>query len=258
MNAFFIADGDCFVATENTIGPWHADYQHAGPPTALMGRAIEQIDGDLQVVRITNDLLKPVPVGRLRIDVTDLVPGKRRRVVEVNLLPEGETKPVARITALLLRQTDLPLDNLPEHDGPPPISPKESEPTDFPFFLTEVGYHKATELRLASGGWGTGKTQMWFRQRVPLVAGETPSPLQRLLVMADCGNGTTIALDKNRYSFVNPDLSVNIRRPAVGEWLCLDAQSHCQQNGIGMSESRIWDEHGVLANATQNLLLERV
>lgn len=258
MDAFYLRKGDYFRATENTIGPWHPKLQHAGPPSALLGRALEQVAPDLQLVRFSVDLLKPVPVTRLKIVHRVVTPGKRRQLLEASLLTVAEDQLVARAQALFLRQQAIPLENLPVHDGPAPCSPAMATPFQFQFFNTEVGYHTAMELRLASGGVGTGKTQMWGRQRVALVADETPSPLQRLLVIADSGNGVSMVVDKSRYSFANPDLTVNMRRPPQGEWICLDAQTHFQANGLGMAESRLWDEQGVVANGTQNLLLEQV
>ena len=256
MEAFYIAEGNHFISTANTTGPWHPKCQHAGPPAALLGRALELEAGELQIVRFSVDLLKPVPVAPLKIELRDITPGKRRRVIEASLIAVEGEQSVARATALGLRQEDIPLDDLPLHDGPLPTSVAESEAFNFSFFKTEIGYHTSMELRKASGGPGTGKTQMWGRQKVALVAGEEPSPLQRLLAIADSGNGVSMVVDKNRYSFMNPDLTVNIRRPPQGEWICLDAYTHFQGNGLGMAESRLWDEQGVVANGTQNLLLE--
>jgi hypothetical protein len=41
--------------------------------------------------------------------------------------------------------------------------------------------------------------------RHPLVPDEAPSPLGRVLVAADSGNGVSAALDYQRWRFVNPD-----------------------------------------------------
>ena len=131
-----------------------------------------------------------------------------------------------------------------------------AEPFEFDFFRWPVGYHTAMELRLAAGGPGQGHCQMWMRQRVPLLPGETPSGLQRVMAVADSGNGVSMVLDPRRFSFVNPDLTVNLRRPAAGEWICLDARTHFQPSGLGMAESRLWDQGGLVANGTQNLLAQ--
>ena len=42
--AFYVrVDDDCYAATEATRGPWDAGAQHGGPPSALVGYAIEEI-----------------------------------------------------------------------------------------------------------------------------------------------------------------------------------------------------------------------
>ena len=40
-DAFYSLDGDRIVPSELTRGPWDRDSQHAGPPSALLARAIE-------------------------------------------------------------------------------------------------------------------------------------------------------------------------------------------------------------------------
>ena len=67
--ALYVPTDDGFEATALTIGPWDPSSQHAGPPAALMARAVERasgIDGG-QTVRLAYDILGPVPVGPMRI-----------------------------------------------------------------------------------------------------------------------------------------------------------------------------------------------
>ena len=68
-----------------------------------------------------------------------------------------------------------------------------------------------------------GPATVWMRMRHPLVAGEEPTPLQRVLAAADSGNGVSATLDLARYLFINVDLSVHLHRLPAGEWVCLDA-----------------------------------
>jgi len=256
--SFFEPIGENFQATAHTTGPWHPDFQHAGPPSALLTREIERVANSMQIVRFGVDLLKPIPITKLHISINKRTPGKRRAIIEAEMSVAATGQLVARAQALLIRVEAIPLDSLPNNDPASPKSADVSQAMDFGFFKTTVGYHTAMELRLASGGFGTGRTQMWMRQKVPLLPDEPTSPLQRLMTVADSGNGVSMIADKSRYSFANPDLTVNIRRPPEGEWLCLDAMTHFQDNGIGMAESRIWDSQGVVANGNQNLLLEKV
>ena len=47
------------------------------------------------------------------------------------------------------------------------------------------------------------------------------SPLQRVLLVADSGNGASSELPISDFWFINPELTVHLHRPADGEWICL-------------------------------------
>ena len=103
-----------------------------------------------------------------------------------------------------------------------------------------------------------GAATDWIRLRVPLLLGEPTSPLSRVAAAADFGNGISWVLPrKDNYSFINPDLTVYLHRYPVGEWVCLDAVTHPQSNGIGLAESALFDEEGPIGRAAQSLLIER-
>jgi len=61
-DAFFESDGDGFVPTELTRGPWDPDAQHAGPPAALLGREIERHAAGA-------DGTNPTRVGRITFEI---------------------------------------------------------------------------------------------------------------------------------------------------------------------------------------------
>jgi hypothetical protein len=83
--------------------------------------------------------------------------------------------------------------------------------------------------------------------------GEPTSAYQRVAVAADSGNGISAILDIRRFNFVNSDLTINLLRPPVGEWICLDAQTWLGPQGGGLAESRLYDAHGLIGRATQSL-----
>jgi acyl-CoA thioesterase len=98
-----------------------------------------------------------------------------------------------------------------------------------------------------------------MRMRHPLVEGEEPTPLQRVLVAADSGNGVSAALDYRRFLFINTDLTVHLHRELATEWVCLDAATRLDSAGVGMSDALLWDEGGRIGRAAQTLLVrERV
>ena len=95
---------------------------------------------------------------------------------------------------------------------------------------------------------------MWLRLRHPLLPGEAPSPLTRVLIAADSGNGVSAVLDWRRFVFVNPDLTVHLHREPAGEWVCLAARTTLDAAG-GLAESTIHDRHGPVARGLQTLFV---
>lgn len=91
----------------------------------------------------------------------------------------------------------------------------------------------------------------------PLVMGQTPSAYQRVAVAADSGNGISAILDLSTHVFVNSDLTINLLRKPVGEWVCLDARTHLSSHGGGLAESALYDEQGLIGRATQSLFVRR-
>jgi len=93
---------------------------------------------------------------------------------------------------------------------------------------------------------------------MPVIAGEEPSPLQRVAAVADFANGVTLGGVGDGYTFINPDLTIVVHRFPVGEWIALDATSFPEDAGIGVAESELHDERGRFGRALQTIILERI
>ena len=96
-----------------------------------------------------------------------------------------------------------------------------------------------------------------MRIRQPLVAGEEPSALQRVLAVADSGNGISATLDYDRYVFINIDLTVHLHRLPAGEWVCLDSVTVPESSGVGQTDTVLFDERGPIGLAAQTLLVAK-
>jgi Acyl-CoA thioesterase C-terminal domain/Acyl-CoA thioesterase N-terminal domain len=249
-------DGNSFIASELTRGPWDPESQHAGPLAALLGREIERVDGadEFQVGRVVFEILRPVPIGAVRIEMRVLRPGKKVQLVEASL--GGEGGELMRATAWLLRRhpLELPEEAVPEED--PPQGPELGWTPEFFPTGQDVGYHTAMEWKAVAGAFlEPGPATVWMRMRYPLVAGEEPTPLQRALIAADVGNGISAVLDYRRFLFINVDLTVHLERMPDGEWVCVDAVTRPHANGIGTAESEISDTRGRIGRAAQSLFI---
>jgi hypothetical protein len=250
-DAFYVLDGDRVLPSELTRGPWDPDAQHAGPPSALLARAIELCEPreGMRVGRLTVEILAPVPIAPLTLSVAVVRPGRSVEMVEASLAgPDGE---LVRARGWRLATADITEDW--EQDEPPPGIEDASA---LEFFTTgeRVGWHTAMEIVFARGKFlEPGPATVWMRPRVALVEGEEFTPLQRVMVAADGGNGVSAPLDWSGFIFINTDLSVHLLRPPVGEWVCLDAVTHV--DGIGMTDTALWDERGRIGRAAQTLLV---
>ena len=87
------------------------------------------------------------------------------------------------------------------------------------------------------------------------------SPMQQVEVDLVTLDLVENALRNARYEmdevlFLNPDLTVNLHRLPVGEWVCIDAVTRLGSEGVGLAESLLFDEQGPIGRATQSLLVE--
>jgi hypothetical protein len=257
FDAFYERDGDLFRATELTRGPWDPGAQHAGPPAALLGHALEGLPdaGDFQVGRVTFEILGPVPIAPVRVGARVVRPGRRVQLLEAELCDEGgEVLMRARAWRIRKGEVEVPPQALVATDPPPPPD-RAGEANFFPTGQ-EHGYHSAMEVRFVSGDWlEPGPATVWLRMRQPLVAGEEPTPLQRTLVAADVGNGVSASLDFRRFLFINVDLTVQLERMPAGEWIGIDAVTLPQPTGVGSSDSVLFDGEGRIGRALQTLLV---
>ncbi len=252
-------DGERFVATELARGPWDPNAQHGGAPSALLARAIERHEPGpaTHVARLTIELLRPVPLGPLEVRTRTVRPGKKVQLIEATVLSDGTE--VAR--AVGLRMREKPLD-LPD-PGPEPdrlaTGPEAAERFAFER-VGPISFGGAMEIAPVRGAIDrVGGATVWFRLAVPLVAGEEISPLMRVAAAADFGNGVSAVVDWNAgWMFINPDLTIYLRRYPVSEWVAIDAVTHPSDRGVGFAEAAIYDEDGRIGRSVQSLLFDQL
>jgi acyl-Coa thioesterase superfamily protein/acyl-CoA thioesterase superfamily protein len=239
-----------FASTPHTAGPWDPEFQHAGPPAALLGRALEQCEprDDFVFARLTFEILRPIPVAEVAVAARVVRPGRSVELLDGELTAAGET--VVTVRAWRVKATGAETVG----DRPPPPRPDAATPP--PAQLDGFGYGQAVELRFTTGGWNeAGPATVWTRLRVPLVPDEEPTGLQRVLAVADSGNGVSAVLPLGTWLFINPELTVHLRRPPRGEWICLDAETTISTGGAGLATSVLSDDDGVVGHGAQSLLV---
>lgn len=208
-----------------------------------------------QVARITLEILKSVPIGPVRVEAEVVRPGRSVQMIEASLSNEGGELIKARAWRIRTSEIEIPGEVV--STPPPPPGPEQGDKPGFFETGQSVGYHTAMEWRSVGGGFlEPGPATVWMRMGCQLVAGEEPTPLQRTLVAADVGNGISAVLDWRRYVFINVDLTVHLERMPEGQWVCVDAVTLPQPNGIGTAESVLSDERGRIGRAAQALLID--
>ena len=256
----YATDGDVFVPSEHTRGPWDATAQHGGPPTALVARALEAAAGaGFAVTRLTIELLKPVPLTPLTVTASVVKAG--RRTLGLAARVEAGGVPVVEARGVAVRVADMPVDDPPGPDRSAPLLPGPEEGRRSAFGQLEgmpVFHVTGMDVRFVGGAFDRlGPATAWLRLRRPLVDDEAPSGLVRATAAADFGNGISGALPLDRWVFVNADLTVHLARPPVGEWVGLDAVTLLGESGAGMAESALYDDGGRMGRSVQSLVLER-
>jgi hypothetical protein len=244
-------------ATGFARGPWDPDAQHGGAPAAILMRALEQVTGadrSLQLARVTYELMRPVPLGDLLVSAAVVKPGRKVQLLEASLATPDGTEVVKARAVRIAR------------------APVSTEPVDMPAQGGITELHEDTifsagrqmyvnggvEVRMARGHfYEQGPAFAWFRLKMPIVAGEDPSPLQRLVAAADFPNGISSELSWKEYVFINPDLTVYVEREPRGEWIGLDAQTRVVEDGVGLAQAVLYDAHGRVGRSLQSLYVAR-
>ena len=249
-SAFYLSDGDHFVSTVLTRGPWDRRFQHGGPPSALLATALlEGVEG-MTLARITLEFLRPVPIAPLRIEIEEVTEGRSVRRRRARLFTD---RAVLEAVALFVREE--PVEG--ERFGDPWPSPDEQPSFVFPFFPWDTGYQTAVDVRVLDPPWGQTPVRCWARARVPLIAGQETLPEAHVLILADAESGMGPPVDPLQWTYVNPDLTVYFaRRPTAG-WIGLDIRSFAGDTGCGLAEAKLRDGHGVFGRSAQSLLVQK-
>ena len=258
--AMYLPDGDAFVGTHRCQGGWDPNAQHGGPVQALLARCVERVPTltPMQVVRLTFDLVRPVPMQRpLGVEHRIRREGKKIQLVEVALL-DADVE-VARVLALRLRAEDVDpageLPPLPRHQTPLPDATVAVGREDWG---SVPGFLEGIELRRLPQE-GKGAAVLWARARVPLVAGEDISPLSRMALAGDFVNLLGVGPDFpfQGYSGINPDVTLQVLRPPEGEWVAMAGTTYLRgDTGIGVSSAEIRDASGPVGHASCSQILQ--
>ena len=256
MTFLYRVEQDTAFATEFTAGPWDPGLQHGGAPTALIAWAAENIPTrePMQVMRITVDLLRPVPIAPLQIRAEVVREGRKIQLCAVTLLYENVVCVRASVLKIRRAQFSLPPTAVEERIVLP--GPQAGHDADVLSNNPSALIH-GMRMRVVHGNFRTpGPAAIWFRVDRPLFADQPLTPLQRTAMVGDFCNGVSTVLEWGQWTFINGDLTISLARPPLGEWILLDAQTWLGDSGSGIAFAKLGDERGYFGRAVQSLVIE--
>nr|MBA3606010.1 thioesterase family protein [Acidimicrobiia bacterium] len=216
-------DGDeWIVPTEWSRGPWDPEACHGGPPAAMLARAMEQALPALRLARISVDLARTVPMAGFRI-ATDIMRAGRATGNTRAAIVDADGTLRATATGMHVGIAAQPLfESALDNSGVQLPTSRQTEPGEFPLgpaIHGLTGFRQAVRVRYPPGeDKGPGATTIMMSTG-PIVAGEEPSPFQRICPLADCGNAFSRHTDPAEIQFVNTDLLIALHRDPEGQWL---------------------------------------
>ncbi len=252
MDAFFTADGGSYLPGAMTRGPWGATMggQIVG---GLLGWALDRHGGeDLQPARLTVDLLRPVPIEPVSIEMSIQREGRRIKLVDAAMSQHGRV--VARASALFLRRGAEPEGQVWSGAVAIPPVPVDTEPLE-----SEVPFGIWTYSANSDDGtpgmppreWEQPGVQKfaWTRIFRPMVAGHPLTPFARAAFAGDIISSLT-HWGTAGLRYINADYTVAISRLPEGEYIGLAAQTYYGNDGVGAGAATLFDSTGPIGTGT--------
>ncbi|MEQ1639035.1 MAG: acyl-CoA thioesterase domain-containing protein [Methylococcales bacterium] len=243
------------VFSKNSAGDWVPSAFAQGPFSGLQGGAIaglltaeiEQIAESKKlghIVGISISFYRPTPLGTVRTNQTIVHSGQRVSFVE-NSLTREDGKLCATLRASLIREQAVEFPpfvmNIPKIDptalqSPPPLNASHGKPWFMDTMHAKVGLD------------GT----LWFKVDVPIAAGA--GYFARAVGPADWCHGIHRPF-KVPLADPNQDLTVNLVRAPVGDWIGVKAKTLWQNSGIGVGLGTLCDVYGDIGSVSMSVAL---
>ena len=250
-DTIFSIEGDLWTP-QKAAGGFNGPGMHGGAVGAMLAGACElkaqALDGDpanpLLPLTVSIFLLRPVPRKATEVRVDVLRQGGRGLFLRAEAWSDGKLQATAQ--AAFARAAFC--EGMPEPDfkPEPPESGKEGR-------LTGPGHPwlgDVTEMRM------TAERISWYRYDRPLFPGETPMALA--VSVADWSSGTWRPdgwREPKAKWFPNVELGARLARPPKGPWIGFRNRQHWRENGLGTTETELFDRDGPFGAASQCMVL---
>jgi hypothetical protein len=245
---------EVYMPTLHTQGAWNAHEQHMAPVAGLLAHVMESHDPrpDLQLSRVTYEILGLIPAAPSAITVRTIRPGRTIELVEATMTILG--RDVVRATGWRLSRQDTAEVAGGFWDGLP--APDTLEP--WPGSDTwDGGYIASLDFRTVAGNQ-PGSGMAWISTDKALVAGEETSPVAGFITLVDTANGIATRAHPAEWMFPNLDLTIHLFRNPMPGWVGFDTEVIFGETGVGLTSSKLYDERGAVGRSEQILTVREV
>ncbi len=254
----FTFDGECYLPTDRSRGPWSPDALHGSPVAALITYCVERRLGELaqqpngqtadspavnlRVARQTIELFRPVPFDRLRVEIEPVRIGRRIAVFQTRV--QSGSKLLTQASTLCLRGSAELGSVGAEFAAQAPGTPEEATPNRVDREGNRwVSYPGTLEMRHVVAPGGSEAPAVWIRADAPVVAEAPFTPAVRAASIADFVSPFA-NMQPGRSGYVNADITMHLHRAPEGEWQFLRVVSRGASDGIANAQAVLGDRRG--------------
>ena len=257
----FQQDGDMLVPTRLAVGPWYEGTQHGSSMLLLAALAAEKAPSDSprQLTRLTVDMMKAAPMAPIQLVTQVRKGGRYMDVLDISIRSNGDE--FVRASALYFRVDDVPVPERVNYSGPVPQLPPPLTKPLFEHVSNQEGFHHAIDVRVDVE---TKPAVMWFRMKQPVVDDLPITPLLRVALAADWTYSipnisnrilTGESFASQPFFGINPDTTINLHRPAQGEWIGIQTTPAFDAYGAGTAMGKVFDQNGIIGFVNQSILI---
>lgn len=246
--------GEVFMPTLRTQGAWNEHEQHMAPVAGLLAHVMESHNPrpDLQLCRVTYDILGLIPAAPSAVTVRTIRPGRTIELVEATMTILG--RDVVRASGWRLSRQDTAevaggfWDALPPAEAMPPWTGSDT---------WDGGYIASLDFRTTPGSQ-PGSGTAWIRTDTELVAGEQSTPTARYITLVDTANGVATRAHPTEWMFPNTDLTIHLFRDPAPGWVGFDTEVIFGESGVGLTSSKLYDARGPVGRSEQILTVREM
>lgn len=249
-DAYYVRlEGNRFHSTVHSQGAWNAHEQHMAPASGLLLHEVlrNHPRPGMVVSQLTFEILGLIAGGEFEVRTEVVRPGRTIELIEATLTGNGRTAIRALIWRLLAGDTSAVAGSEGGRLRPPAECPPHPR-----IKAWSGGFIRSADFRSAYDG-GPGRHAAWVRSPLAIVDGEDSEPLARFVGVVDAANGIAVRNDPQECIFPNVELSIHLFRQPEGGWTGLDTTVHFGARGVGLTESALYDEQGLVGRAAQIL-----